>query len=69
MFNVYFSCGNASSCLKQTYSVFSDNNGSPEGPQKQLDLSTDFEFYMKVGWLVSPSVSRTTYKCFFYNRK
>ena len=38
----------------------SDNNGSPEGPQKQLELSTDFEFYMKVGGLVFPSVSRTT---------
>ena len=35
--------------------LFSDNNGSPEGSQKQLDLSTDFEFYMKVGGLVSPS--------------
>ena len=49
--------------------LFSDNNGSPEGPQNQHDLSTDFEFYMKVGGLVSPTVSRTTYKCCFYYSK
>ena len=49
--------------------LFSDNKGSPEELQKQLDLSTDFEFYMKVGGLVSPSISRTTYKCCFYYRK
>ena len=49
--------------------LFSDNNGSPEGPQKHLDVSTDFEFYMKVGMLVSPSVSRAIYKCCFYYRK
>ena len=46
--------------------LLSDNNGSPEWPQTQLDLSTVFEFYIEVGGLATPSVSRTTYKCCVY---
>ena len=47
------------------YSLSYGNRSSPDGHQKQLDLSTDFQVCVKMGVLVSPSIDWTAFKVNF----
>ena len=44
------------------YSSTYGNRSSPDGHQRQLDLSTAFEICMKFGDLISPSIDWTAFK-------